>query len=137
MWTALTALRCRGNLEGATKEREENVPIKHNIADAIHSMVLVVSEVPKLILKTPLAILDEMSALSKVTEQDLSTEGEGGWVSPHSIRAGAVRDSTYTQRTILGASGVATLFGAIHCKGGHLNFHLASRSFYGAYLWFQ
>lgn len=104
------------SLECATKEGGENVPNStvrnHNIPNAINSMV----EVLKLIRKTPRAILDGVSALSKIMGQDFEFRERGKKGVP-TFYSGQGRDSTYSQATILGASGVAMLFGAIHCIG--------------------
>ena len=61
------------------KEMEGNVPIKHNIYRGRRHPLFgtVVSEVPKLILKTPLVTLDGISALSKITEQDFEYRKRG------------------------------------------------------------
>lgn len=104
------------SLEAATKEGGGNVPNStvrnHNIADTINFMV----EVPKLIRKAPRAILDGISALSKIIGQDFEFRERGKTGVP-TFYSGQGRDSTYSQATILGASGVAMLFGAIHCIG--------------------
>lgn len=91
-------------------------------ADAIRSLVPSCLKFQNSYSKRLLWPWMEFLLFQKSRNRISSTESEGGRMSPHSIRAGAPRDSTYSQRTILGASGVAKLFWAIHRIGWSFEF---------------